>query len=83
VKDIDLFEINGGVRGAGAEQHQGAGIRRRVERVWRGVALGHPIGASGARVFDDADYQLKRTGGKRVWRRFVWEGGMRWDGVEV
>jgi acetyl-CoA C-acetyltransferase len=30
-----------------------------------GIALGHPIGASGARVLTTLVHQLKRTGGKR------------------
>ncbi|MFM1832234.1 MAG: hypothetical protein RLZZ461_550, partial [Planctomycetota bacterium] len=30
-----------------------------------GIALGHPIGASGARVLVTLIHQLKRTGGKR------------------
>ena len=30
-----------------------------------GIALGHPIGASGARVLTTLIHQLKRTGGKR------------------
>ncbi|MFO0081754.1 MAG: acetyl-CoA C-acyltransferase, partial [Phycisphaerales bacterium] len=30
-----------------------------------GIALGHPIGASGARVLTTLIHQLHRTGGKR------------------
>jgi acetyl-CoA C-acetyltransferase len=66
LQDVDLFELNEafavqavavirelGIDGARVNVHGGA------------VALGHPIGASGARVLTTLLYALKERGGKR------------------
>ena len=70
-KDIDLWEINEafaaqvlcnikGLKGLGVEVPES-----RLNICGGGVALGHPIGASGARVLTTLIHQLRRTGGKR------------------
>jgi len=70
-QDIDLFEINEafaaqilsnlkGLKSAGHDIPES-----RVNIGGGGVALGHPIGASGARVLTTLIHQLHRTGGKR------------------
>ena len=71
IDDIDLFEINEafaaqilcnlkGLRAAGQEIPES-----KLNIAGGGIALGHPIGASGARVLTTLIHQLKRTGGKR------------------
>ena len=70
-KDIDLWEINEafaaqvlcnvkGLKGLGVEIPES-----KLNICGGGVALGHPIGASGARVLTTLIHQLRRTGGKR------------------
>ncbi|MGD9690445.1 MAG: thiolase family protein [Phycisphaerales bacterium] len=70
-KDIDLFEINEafaaqvlcnlkGLKGKGIEIPES-----KLNICGGGIALGHPIGGSGARVLTTLIHQLKRTGGKR------------------
>jgi acetyl-CoA C-acetyltransferase len=70
-KDIDLFEINEafaaqvlcnlkGLKAAGHDIPES-----KLNICGGGVALGHPIGASGARVLTTLIHQLHRTGGKR------------------
>ncbi len=70
-KDIDLWEINEafaaqvlgnlkGLKALGVEIPES-----RLNICGGGVALGHPIGASGARVLTTLIHQLHRTGGKR------------------
>jgi len=64
--DVDLFEINE------AFSVQMVAVLRelridpaRVNVQGGAVALGHPIGASGARVLTTLLYALRRTGGRR------------------
>jgi len=70
-KDIDLFEINEafaaqvlcnlkGLKDAGHEIPES-----KLNIAGGGIALGHPIGGSGARVLTTLIHQLIRTGGKR------------------
>ena len=70
-KDIDLFELNEafaaqvlsnlkGLKDSGHEIPES-----KVNICGGGIALGHPIGASGARVLTTLIHQLHRTGGKR------------------
>jgi acetyl-CoA C-acetyltransferase len=69
--DIDLFEINEafaaqvlcnlkGLKSAGYEVPES-----KLNIAGGGIALGHPIGGSGARVLTTLIHQLHRTGGKR------------------
>ncbi len=70
-RDIDLFEINEafaaqilcnlkGLKSTGHEIPES-----KLNICGGGIALGHPIGASGARVLTTLIHQLHRTGGKR------------------
>ncbi len=64
--DIDLYEINEAFAVVSLAVNQI--LRLDVEKVniaGGAVALGHPIGASGARILTTLLYNLKRTGGKR------------------
>jgi acetyl-CoA C-acetyltransferase len=66
VKDIDLFEINEAFAAQVLCNIKALEIpESRLNICGGGVALGHPIGASGARVLTTLIHQLHRTGGKR------------------
>ena len=66
VKDIDLFEINEAFAAQVLTNIKALGIpESKLNIAGGGIALGHPIGASGARVLTTLIHQLKRTGGKR------------------
>ncbi len=65
-RDIDLFEINEAFAAQVLCNIKTLAIGEdRLNICGGGVALGHPIGASGARVLTTLIHQLKRTGGKR------------------
>jgi len=64
VEDIDLFEINEAFAAVALASKQLAGLDADKINVNGGaVALGHPIGASGARILMTLIYELKRRGG--------------------
>ena len=64
--DVDLFEINEAFSVQMVAVLRELGIRPEKVNVHGGaVALGHPIGASGARVLTTLLYALKRYGKKR------------------
>ena len=64
--DIDLFEINEAFSVVTIAVNQILGLDvNKVNITGGAVALGHPIGASGARILTTLLYNLKRTGGKR------------------
>jgi acetyl-CoA C-acetyltransferase len=64
--DIDLFEINEAFAAQVLCNIKELHIpESKLNICGGGVALGHPIGASGARVLVTLLHQLKRTGGKR------------------
>ena len=66
VKDIDLFEINEAFAAQVLCNIKELGISEdRLNICGGGVALGHPIGASGARVLTTLIHQMHRTGAKR------------------
>ncbi len=66
VRDIDLFEINEAFAAQVLCNIKTLGIpEEKLNICGGGVALGHPIGASGARILVTLIHQLKRTGGKR------------------
>ena len=66
VADIDLFELN---EAFAAQVLANIGELKIPEEKLNiaggGIALGHPIGASGARVLTTLVHQLARTGGRR------------------
>jgi acetyl-CoA C-acetyltransferase len=66
LKAVDLFEINEAFSVQMVAVLRELGIDPAKANVQGGaVALGHPIGASGARVLTTLIYALRRTGGKR------------------
>jgi acetyl-CoA C-acetyltransferase len=66
VKDIDLFELNEAFAAQVLSNIKPLGIdEKRLNIAGGGIALGHPIGASGARVLTTLIHQLHRTGAKR------------------
>lgn len=65
-KDIDLFEFNEAFAAQVLQNLKETGIGEdRVNVCGGAVAMGHPIGASGARILVTLIHQLHRTGGKR------------------
>jgi acetyl-CoA C-acetyltransferase len=66
VKDIDLFEINEAFAAQVLCNIKELGVpENKLNICGGGIAMGHPIGASGARVLTTLIHQLRRTGGKR------------------
>ena len=66
VSDIDLFEINEAFAAQALANAKGLGVHEdRMNICGGGIALGHPIGASGARVLVTLLHQMIRTDAKR------------------
>lgn len=66
VADIDLFEINEAFAAQVLCNIKALNIpESKLNICGGGIALGHPIGASGARVLTTLIHQLHRTGSKR------------------
>ncbi len=66
LKDIDLFELNEAFAAQVLCNIKELGIdESRLNICGGGIALGHPIGASGARVLTTLLHQMHRTGAKR------------------
>ncbi|MBA4027815.1 MAG: acetyl-CoA C-acyltransferase [Planctomyces sp.] len=66
VTDIDLFEINEAFAAQALCNIKELKIdEARLNIAGGGIALGHPIGASGARVLTTLVHQMHRTGAKR------------------
>ena len=66
ISDIDLFEINEAFAAQVLCNLKALSIdEARVNICGGGIAIGHPIGGSGARVLTTLIHQLHRTGGKR------------------
>ena len=65
VDDIDLFEHNEAYAAASIAVRRALNVDEKRFNVNGGaVALGHPIGCSGARVLATLLYQMKRSGGR-------------------
>lgn len=66
IDDIDLVEVNEAFAAVAMAAMKDAGISHEKLNVSGGaVALGHPIGCSGARILTTLIHNLKRTGGTR------------------
>jgi acetyl-CoA C-acetyltransferase len=66
VGDVDLFEINEAFAVVSIANEQQLGLDRNKVNVYGGaVALGHPIGASGARILTTLVYAMARRDVKR------------------
>lgn len=65
VDDIDLFEVNEAFAAQYLAVEKELGLDREKVNVNGGaIALGHPVGASGARILLSLAYELKHRGGK-------------------
>jgi acetyl-CoA C-acetyltransferase len=66
VNDVDLFEINEAFAAVTMAAEKDLKLPAEKVNIHGGaVALGHPIGCSGARILVTLLNGLKRTGGKR------------------
>ncbi len=66
VADVDLFEVNEAFAAVGLVVEKELGLNPEKVNIYGGaVALGHPIGCSGARILVTLLNGLKRTGGHR------------------
>jgi 3-oxoadipyl-CoA thiolase len=69
MSDFDLIELNEAFASQGIAVLRGLGIPEDADFVnpnGGAIALGHPLGASGARLALTAVHQLEKTGGKRA-----------------
>ncbi|WP_223640239.1 acetyl-CoA C-acetyltransferase [Planococcus sp. 4-30] len=81
--DIDLFEINEAFAAVALASSKIAGLDAEKVNVNGGsVALGHPIGASGARIILTLAYELKRRGGG-IGIAAICSGGGQGDAVMI
>ncbi|GHH97956.1 acetyl-CoA C-acetyltransferase [Neobacillus kokaensis] len=83
IADIDLFEINEAFAAVALASGQIAGLDPEKVNVNGGaVALGHPIGASGARIIITLMHELKRRGGG-IGIAAICSGGGQGDAVMI
>ncbi|MEK3978781.1 acetyl-CoA C-acetyltransferase [Psychrobacillus sp. FSL K6-2836] len=83
LEDIDLFEINEAFAAVALVSSQLAGLDEEKVNVNGGaVALGHPIGASGARIILTLAYELKRRGGG-IGIAAICSGGGQGDAIMI
>lgn len=77
--EVDLYELNEAfsVQALGVTHELGLSLDK-VNVNGGAVALGHPIGASGARVLVTLIHELIRRGGKKGSQPSVWEEETRW-----
>ena len=75
IDDIDLFEVNEAFASVALAWLKELGVDRGKLNVnGGGIALGHPIGATGARIMTTLLSELERTGG-RYGLQTMCEGG--------
>lgn len=83
IEDIDLLEINEAFAAVALVSSQIAGLSEDKVNVNGGaVALGHPIGASGARIILTLAYELKRRGGG-IGIAAICSGGGQGDAIMI
>lgn len=83
LEDIDLFEINEAFAVVALASNQIAGLDEDKVNVNGGaVALGHPIGASGARIVLTLAYELQRRGGG-IGIAAICSGGGQGDAIMI
>lgn len=83
VDEIDLFEINEAFAAVAIATHQLANLDPEKVNVNGGaVAIGHPIGASGARIIITLIHELKRRGGG-IGIAAICSGGGQGDAIMV
>lgn len=83
IEEIDLFEVNEAFAAVALASEKIAGLNPEKVNVNGGaVALGHPIGASGARIVLTLAYELKRRGGG-IGIASICSGGGQGDAVMI
>jgi acetyl-CoA C-acetyltransferase len=82
-EEIDLWEINEAFASVTLNSIRALGIdENRVNVNGGAIALGHPIGASGARILGTLVYELRRRGGG-IGCAAICSGGGQGDAVIV
>ncbi|TIP38481.1 MAG: acetyl-CoA C-acetyltransferase [Mesorhizobium sp.] len=77
VKDLDLVEANEAFAAQACAVNKGMGWDPSIVNVNGGaIAIGHPIGASGARVFNTLVFEMRRRGAKKGLATLCIGGGM-------
>jgi len=77
IDDIDIFEVNEAFGSQAVYVQQQLGIPDEKLNVNGGaIALGHPLGCTGAKLTATALYELRRRGGKRAVVTMCIGGGM-------
>ena len=77
VDDLDLVEANEAFAAQACAVNKGLGWNPDIVNVNGGaIAIGHPIGASGARIFNTLVYEMKRRGAKKGLATLCIGGGM-------
>jgi len=77
--DVDLIELNEAfaaqVLAVAREWQLGSSDWDRVNPLGSGISLGHPVGATGARMLVTASHHLRRTGGRYLLETMCIGGG--------
>ena len=77
VGDLDLVEANEAFAAQACAVNKGLGWDPSIVNVNGGaIAIGHPIGASGARIFNTLVYEMRRRGAKKGLATLCIGGGM-------
>ncbi len=75
--DLDLVEANEAFAAQACAVNKGMGWNPDIVNVNGGaIAIGHPIGASGARIFNTLVYEMRRRGAKKGLATLCIGGGM-------
>lgn len=83
IEEIDLFEVNEAFAAVALASNKISGLDPEKVNVNGGaVALGHPIGASGARIVLTLAYELKRRGGG-IGIAAICSGGGQGDAIMI
>ena len=77
VGDLDIVEANEAFAAQACAVNKGLGWDPEIVNVNGGaIAIGHPIGASGARIFNTLVFEMKRRGAKKGLATLCIGGGM-------
>lgn len=77
IEDIDLIEANEAFAAQAAAVNQKLNLNHEIVNVNGGaISIGHPVGASGARILVTLLYEMKRSGAKRGLATLCIGGGM-------
>ncbi|EKF42049.1 acetyl-CoA acetyltransferase [Nitratireductor indicus C115] len=76
-EDLDLVEANEAFAAQACAVNKGMGWNTDIVNVNGGaIAIGHPIGASGARIFNTLVYEMRRRGARKGLATLCIGGGM-------